>query len=246
MGYIRLVRSGGRHCLADAACFLKDFKCVKDLSEMLTEKGIPDITKKAAAHLISDMKNLVHNFEEATEYFKLLVNAFAPVFRNSKNHHLKIFYAIVPPLTINFVEHSLMLKDHLNKRNQDGAGFTDDGFAIGLAYIIALLDQRSQLNTLHWFQSVREKHLNARKDVEQQKVKTGKSDDKLQHTLSLSEKRIETFENVSINKLQFTNVLQLINCNTFIPHSFFFRNFYCCIIILKVPKYFLKVDYYVL
>lgn len=125
-----------------------------------------------------------------------MVNAFSPVFRNPKNYHLKNFYAIVPPLTINYIEHSLTFKEHLNKRNKEGSAFTDDGFAIGLAYIIVLLDQRSEFNSLHWFQSVRDKHMQARKQIETQKLTVGKNNDKLQQTLTLSERRIEAFENV--------------------------------------------------
>lgn len=63
-------------------------------------------------------------------YYQLLVDVFAPVLRDSKNSHLKNFYLIIPPLTINFVEHSLAAKDNMNKKNKSGA-FTDDGFAMG-------------------------------------------------------------------------------------------------------------------
>jgi WASH complex subunit 7 len=42
--------------------------------------------------------NLAKNFAEGTEYFKLLVDVFSPVFRNPKNRHLQNFYMIVPPL----------------------------------------------------------------------------------------------------------------------------------------------------
>ena len=44
---------------------------------------------------VTDMKdvfsNLVKNFTEGTEYFKILVDVFAPEFRSNKNMHLRNF-----------------------------------------------------------------------------------------------------------------------------------------------------------
>ncbi len=73
---------------------------------------------------------LAKNFAEGTEYFKMLVTVFAEEFRNATNMHLKNFFIIVPPLTINFVEHILSGKEKLSKKKAGGF-FTDDGFAIG-------------------------------------------------------------------------------------------------------------------
>lgn len=62
---------------------------------------------------------------------QLLVDVFVPTFRDSKNIHLKNFYIIVPPLTINFVEHIITAKENMSKKNKTGAAFTDDGFVVG-------------------------------------------------------------------------------------------------------------------
>jgi hypothetical protein len=47
------------------------------------------------------ISNLSKNFAEGTEYFKMLVDVFAPEFRDSKNMHLNNFFVILPPL-VNF------------------------------------------------------------------------------------------------------------------------------------------------
>ncbi|CAH0562284.1 unnamed protein product [Brassicogethes aeneus] len=194
MGYIRLIKSGGRRCLADGACFIPDLKGIDQLTNIFEESDLPNLSKSAASGVKNDLENFVDNFEEATEYFKLLVKVFVPVLRNKDNIHLKNFYVIVPPLTINFIEHSLSHKDRLNKKNKTDSAFTDDGFALGLAYIIELLDQESQLNSLHWFHAIQRKFKNDRLKIDEQKALSVNDNTKLKQTLTLTEKRIKTFE----------------------------------------------------
>ena len=49
-------------------------------------------------------------------------------------------------------------KDKMNKKNKQGAAFTDDGFVMGIAYILKLVDQYHAFDSLHWFESARTKY----------------------------------------------------------------------------------------
>lgn len=111
----------------------------------------------------------------------------------------------MPPLTINYIEYIITAKEKMNKKTkQQGTLFTDDGFAIGLAYVLKLLNQTSDFNSLHWFKAVRKKYGGERARLWND-AKSGGSmdgskstsanqqqsyDAKLQQTLALSEKRI--------------------------------------------------------
>lgn len=123
---------------------------------------------------------------------------------------------------MNFVEHSISCKEKLNKKNKNGAAFTDDGFAMGMlqyelngrrlsstqnpslmalslalagvAYILKLLDQYLEFDSLHWFQSVRDKY---RKEmnavVKEQNVQSTSQDEKLLQTMNLTQKRLDVY-----------------------------------------------------
>ena len=94
----------------------------------------------AAANLARVLERTRASFEEGATYFHKLESVFAEEMRSPKNSHLQSFFILVPALTINFVEHLLAAKDKL-QRGQLGAAFTDDGFAMGLAYLLNLLAQ---------------------------------------------------------------------------------------------------------
>jgi WASH complex subunit 7 len=169
MGYIRLIRSGGRNYVANAIKFVPDLQDIAKFEELATKEKLPPETISAARTLDIAVDNLAKNFAEGTEYFKILVSVFSGEFRNPQNLHLRNFYMIVPPLTLNFIEHILTMKDRLRKKTKnignDPIVFTDDGFAIGIAYILKLLDQNKDFDSLHWFESVKKRFEHDRHNV---------------------------------------------------------------------------------
>lgn len=190
MGYVRMIRSGGMHCCSNSLNFIPDLEEIVKYGDMCREENLSEKTCEAADRLDHVINDLTSNFAEGTQYFKLLVEVFANDFRNPKNNHLQNFYIIVPPLTINFVEYMITAKDKMNRRNKMGATFTDDGFAMGVAYVLKLLNQNKQFDSLHWFQSVREKYRKEKTPL----VKSGPVEEKLRTTNMLTAKRLDTYQ----------------------------------------------------
>jgi len=195
MGYIRMIRSGGLHCCSNAIRFIPDLEDIVTFEDLCKEEGLSAESARSAKQLDLVIGNLAKNFAEGTEYFKMLVDVFAPEFRNTKNMHLRNFFVILPPLTLNFVEHMINSKEKLNKKNKVGASFTDDGFAMGVAYILKLLDQYHQFDSLHWFQSVKDKYQKEKEQVlKQSNAGSGKTDEKLSQTMTLTVKRLDIYQ----------------------------------------------------
>jgi len=176
MGYIRMIRSGGFQYVSNAIKFVPDLQDIITFEELVAKERLSSETQQAAKNLDQTIDSLAKNFAEGTEYFKMLVSVFAEEFRNPQNLHLKNFFIIAAPLTINFVEHILLGKDKLSKRKGDTGFFTDDGFAIGIAYILKLMDQYKQFDSLHWFEEVFARYSEENKKVEAQVSKQKKEE----------------------------------------------------------------------
>lgn len=80
--------------------------------------------------------------------------------------HLRNFFLIVPALIMNYVEYMLAVKSKINKKDREEAVLFDDGFAVGLAYILKLLNQIEDFKSLQWFSTVRERF-----EAERRKIK---------------------------------------------------------------------------
>ena len=142
------------------------------------------------------LDNLAQNLSESSDYFKLLVDVFRPFFRDQRHSHLRYFYLIVPPLTVNYAEHIVTCKEKLNKKNKEGAAFTDDGLAMGVAYCLSVLDQWKDFDTLQWPASVQEFFQH---QIKAAHVLSNSQDaEKLQQTRNLTLHRLYTYQQVIV------------------------------------------------
>lgn len=199
LGFVRMLRSGALHCSSSSVNFVPDLDDLNEISfETLAKEDNfnGDQLLMAAQNLDTVLSCLNRNFSEATDYFKLLVSVFSSTLRDPKNIHLKNFFVILPALTISYVEHMIISKEKLSRKNKVGALFTDDGFSMGVAYVLKLLNQVSDFDSLQWFYSVREKVTIERNEAIKEKNAgvTSATDDRLTQTTSLTLKRLEVLQ----------------------------------------------------
>lgn len=184
-----MIRSGGLHCCSNAISFIPDIEHLVKFNEIAVEENATECSREASTGLDRVVTSLARNLTEGTEYFKLLVDVFAPVFQDAKNSHLRNFHMIVPALTVNFCRTSVSSKERLSKKSKEGAAFTDDGFAMGIAYMLQVINLNNEFDSLRWFESVGAEHRSVR-TVAEKKWAASTNDDKLQQTLKLTLKRI--------------------------------------------------------
>jgi hypothetical protein len=84
--------------------------------EITKSAGFSGVSCGAAKHLDDVIKTLKLNFTERTDYLRLLVKVFEGMFTGQENKHLRIFYILLPSLTLTYVDACLSAKEKVGKK----------------------------------------------------------------------------------------------------------------------------------
>lgn len=81
------------------------------------------------------------------------------------------FHCMLPALCLCWMDASLQGKEMMHKKNiARGGYYTDDGFAVGLAFILSSTDQQKMYERLNWFKSIQSKYAADEEDVLEKKT----------------------------------------------------------------------------
>uniref|UniRef100_A0A8W7PPN1 Uncharacterized protein n=1 Tax=Anopheles coluzzii TaxID=1518534 RepID=A0A8W7PPN1_ANOCL len=225
MAFIRMLHAGALHECTGAAEFVSNPPTAAEASEHdqapssePTVQSNPD-NQSAVNIWRQDMATVRTSWRLENEFFRLLLNAFDGLRRRRPTHtdgdssapadsfaHLELFYLIIPPLTISYVEAMLKAKETIAKKDRHGTFLpTDDGFVMGLSYLLTLLNQTAAFNSLHWFKEVHTKYAREMGKLNQQTAggtsnplqqtsTMEPSDEKMLPTVSLTRKRLNAMQ----------------------------------------------------
>ena len=101
-----------------------------------------------------------------------------------------MFPFLLPPLTITFIDNAINARDNLLKKNkgEENAYFSDDGFMVGMCYLLKVVNCDKKFESLNWFPSVIDYY------KKQKKQQDKKDKDKSDGVNTLNERQINSYK----------------------------------------------------
>ncbi|XP_017062331.1 WASH complex subunit 4 [Drosophila ficusphila] len=194
VGYVRLLQAGSKN----ANFRSRSFKTRFDSNFSSNGSKMHEVTESSIKEYEKSLGHMKECYSDSTNYFKLLLQGFQPFLCNPHNHHLRTFYLITPALIMNYIDYRVKQKLKIHKKDQTKISLFEDGFAIGLVYILNMLNQQTEFHELGWSQTTT-RHLNeerakVRDIIKSQQSATDQLDEKLCQTVAITERHVNAYE----------------------------------------------------
>uniref|UniRef100_A0A0E0DWD2 WASH complex subunit 4 N-terminal domain-containing protein n=1 Tax=Oryza meridionalis TaxID=40149 RepID=A0A0E0DWD2_9ORYZ len=110
--------------------------------------------------------------DDRIQPFSILATNFSKKLQSNKLHEMKDFFQIVPSVIVHMMECRLLLKDKLLRRGHEDKRYTHtyDGFLLGVAFVLKVLEQDNSFDELNWFASTKAKLEGEAKDRDDKKT----------------------------------------------------------------------------
>lgn len=168
LGYVRMIRSASLKDNANLFKYIPEIVQNIKFEDVARDLDIQGETIESVKLFDMCIKNLFKQADDAADYLRMIVENFKGITDQENTKHLKLFYLIVPPLTMSYIEHVQKGKERIQTKNKNVGGFiSDDGFPVGVAYLLKILDQSNKFQQLNWFESMLTKLKNDHKDIQE-------------------------------------------------------------------------------
>ena len=141
---------------------------------------------KIFCETINNLKQIGKN---TINYLEILVSSFGDSVSCKKIPEIELFSFLIPPITFTFIENAINARDNLMKKNktEEGSYFSDDGFMVGICYLLRIFSCDKKFESLNWFPSVIS-------DYKTQHAKQKKDKNNYLGVDTLNERQISTFK----------------------------------------------------
>ena len=102
------------------------------------------------------ISSLKQTGENELNYLEVLVNAFAGSLSPEKMPDIDLFAFLLPALTMTYSDTAINARDNLEKKKEpdENSYFSDDGFMMGICYLLKVFSADKKFQSLSWFPSV--------------------------------------------------------------------------------------------